>query len=166
MVRDRRGVEQAAAVVRRQADRLAVAGHGRGLDELAVGGVGPAIAVDLQVGEQRPQDGQFAADGAIGHARGCQPVTPGGDVLRPHGGQVLEGPGGDSGMGQELVQVVLVGFAGMRGGGAKQPGSDRPADRLAEIAGHLAGKGRDGRGNRPWGTVVTSMPASSMHPPK
>ena len=81
-----------------QADRLAVAGHGRGLDELAVGRVGSAVAVDLQVGEQRPQDGQFSADGAIGLASGCQPVTPGGDVLRPDGGQVLEGSGGDSGM--------------------------------------------------------------------
>jgi hypothetical protein len=55
-------------------------------------------------------------------------------------------------MGQELIQVVLVGFAGMGRGGAEQPGTDRPADVLAEIAGHLAGKGRDGgRGNRPWG---------------
>jgi hypothetical protein len=53
-------------------------------------------------------------------------------------------------MGQELVQVVLVGFAGMGGGGTELPCIDRPSDGLAEIAGHLAGKRRDG-GNRPRG---------------
>ena len=34
-----------------------------------------------------------------------------------------------------------VGPAGMGGGGAEQPGIDRLADGLAEIAGHLAGAG-------------------------
>ena len=41
---------------------------------------------------------------------------------------------------------MLVGFAGVRGGGAKQPGSDRPADHLAGIAHHLPAKGRGGNG--------------------
>ena len=64
-------------------------------------------------------------------------------MLGPDGGELLEGTGGDVGMGQELIQVVLVGFTGMGGGGAEQPGVNGPADGLAEIAGHLAGKRRD-----------------------
>jgi hypothetical protein len=34
------------------------------------------------------------------------------DVLRPHLGQVLEGTGGDPGMGEELIQIPLIGPAG------------------------------------------------------
>ena len=102
----------------------------------------PTVAIDLQVGEQRPQDGKFSADGAIVHASGCEPVTPGGDMLRRDGGQVFESPGLDTGIDQELAQVVLVGFACVPGGGAEQPGSDRPAD----IAQHLTGKSRGGNG--------------------
>src|SRR5512135_3209637 len=69
------------------------------------------------------------------------------DVLRPHLGQVLEGTGGDPGMGEELIQIPLIGPAGGGGGGAEQPGGDRPADGLAEIARHLtATEGRDGVG--------------------
>jgi hypothetical protein len=35
------------------------------------------------------------------------------DVLRPHLGQVLEGTGGDPGMGEELIQIPLIGPAGV-----------------------------------------------------
>ena len=75
---------------------------------------------------------------------------------------MLEGTGGDSGMGQELIQVVHIGFAGMRGGGTQQPGIDRPADGLAEVAGHLAGKGRDRIGNRRLGFWLICLLASSF----
>ena len=107
------GVEQAAAVVRREADGLAVADDGGGLDELAVGGVGPAVAVGLEVGEQRPQGGQLAADGAVGLATGGGLVTPLTDVLGPHLSQMLQGTCGDPGMGEKLMRVVLVGLAGV-----------------------------------------------------
>ena len=136
-------IEQAAAIVRRQADGLAVAGHGGCLDELAVGRVGSAIAVDLQVGEQRPQGGQLAADGAVGlliggelaHARRrhARAGSAAGARRRPAMPAWRRGTG----------RGRAVGLAGMGGGGAEQPGIDRPADGLAEIAGHLAGKGRD-----------------------
>ena len=108
-----------------------------------MGGVGSAIAVDLQVGEQRPQGGQFPANGAVGLLIGGELVTPAADVLGTHLGQVLEGTGGDTGGGQELIQVVHIRLAGMRGGGTQQPGIYGPADGFACIAGHLAGKGRD-----------------------
>jgi hypothetical protein len=41
------------------------------------------------------------------------------DVLRPHLGQVLEGTGGDPGMGEELIQIPLIGPAGVGGGGGR-----------------------------------------------
>ena len=116
-------VEQAAAVVRRQAHRLAVTGHGRGLDELAVGRVGSAVAVDLQVGEQRPQDGQFAAYGAARHAAGCQPVPPGGDMLRPDlAGRCSNAPASIPAWARNWSRSMLVG-AGM------SPGASKPATR-------------------------------------
>jgi hypothetical protein len=64
-------------------------------------------------------------------------------MLGADGGEVLPGVGQDAGGGEELVEVEAVGPAGMGGGGAEQPGLDGPADGLAEIAGHLAGEGRD-----------------------
>ena len=64
-------------------------------------------------------------------------------MLGADGGEVLEGTGGDAAGGEELVEVEAVGLAGMGRGGAEQPGVDGPADGLAEIAGHLAGEGRD-----------------------
>lgn len=130
------GVEQAAAVVGRQADGLAFTRDGRGGDELTVGGVGQAVAVGLGVGEEGAQRGELAADSAVGLAGGDEGVTPGGDVLGPDPGQVLEGGGGDAGGGEELVEVGAVGAAGLWRGGAEKPGVDGAADRLAGLAGH------------------------------
>jgi hypothetical protein len=73
---------------------------------------------------------------------------------------MLEGIGRDPGVGLELIQVVLVGFAGARRRGAEQPGG-RPSKGRAEIARHLAaGKGRDAVGE--WGTMpLTGPPATA-----
>ena len=99
------GFEQAAAIVRGEGYGLAVAGHGRCLDEFAVGGVGPAVAIGLEVGEERPQGSQLPSYRAIGHACGCQPLTPLADMLGADGGQVLEGIGLDAAGGQ--VEMIV-----------------------------------------------------------
>ena len=50
---------------------------------------------------------------------------------------------------EELVQVRLISPPCMWRGGAKKPGGDGPADRLAKVAEHLAaGESRDGVGRR------------------
>ena len=69
-------------------------------------------------------------------------------MLGADGGEVLPGVGLDAAGGEELVEVEAIGPAGMRGGGAQQPGIDRFANGLSEIAGHLAGEGRDRLGGR------------------
>ena len=68
-----------------------------------MGGVGSAIAVGLQVGEQRPQGGQFSADGAVGLLVGGELLPPLADMLGADGGQVLEGVRLDAAGGEELV---------------------------------------------------------------
>ena len=50
--------------------------------------------------------------------------------------------------------------AGMGGGGAEQPGIDGPADGLAEVAGHLAGEGRDRVGQV---TALIPCPRPAVH---
>lgn len=62
-------------------------GHGWGLDELAVGGVGPAVAVGLEVGEQQLQSGELAADSAARLTGGGELLPPGDDVLGADGGE-------------------------------------------------------------------------------
>jgi hypothetical protein len=57
-------------------------------------------------------------------------------VFGPHPGELLVVTGGDPGVLKELPQIQLVGFSGVRGGGAKQPGNDGPADGFTEVAGH------------------------------
>ena len=130
-------VEQPAAIVRRQSDRLAVTRHGGGGDKLAVGRVGSAEAVGLQVGEERPQSSQFTANRCCSALAACgKLVPPSGDMLRPNLGQVLERTGSNPGKAKELIQVMLVGFARMRRWGAaaakrrlrvQWPGGDRRA---------------------------------------
>ena len=81
-----------------------------------MGGIGSGVAVGLEVGKQRPQGGQLAADGAVGLASIGQGVSPCRNVLAPDTGQFLPGTGLDTGMGKELVEVALIRFTGMGGG--------------------------------------------------
>jgi hypothetical protein len=114
-----RGVEQAPAIVWRQAYRLAVTRNFRSRDEIRVGRVQPDIAVRLEVGEEGPQHGELAAYGMVGQgaiavlgflALSHQLIAPVGDLVRAHGGEQLGTVGGDAAKGKELVQVALVVF--------------------------------------------------------
>ena len=78
---------------------------------------------------------------------GCEPVTPGGDILGADGGELLPGTGFDTGMSEELVEVALIRPAGMRGGGAEHPCLDGLGHLLAEVGGQHTGEGRDGIGS-------------------
>lgn len=77
--------------------------------------IGSGVAVGLEVGEQRPQGGQLAADGAVGLFVGGQGVPPGGDVLGADSGELLPGPGLDADVGEKLVEVALIGVTPRNG---------------------------------------------------
>ena len=77
---------------------------------------------------------------------GCEPVTPGGDVLGADGGELLPGTKFDTGMGEELLEVALIRPAGMRGRGAELPRLDGPRHLLAEVGGQHTRECRDGIG--------------------
>ena len=120
--RRRRGIEQAAAILRRQADGLAVAWSGRCGDEIGMGRVGSDIAVGLQVRKHRPQDGELAADGTIVPSLCGQVIAPGSDLLRADCRQLFYVARLHAAEDKKLAEVALVIRASVRRWRFQEPG--------------------------------------------
>src|SRR5262249_49964312 len=83
-------VEKSPALLGRQAHGLPISWHRGGFDKIAVGRVCPAVAVGLEVRKKRPKRGHFAANRAVGQARGTQRIPPGRDLVRAHAGELAQ----------------------------------------------------------------------------
>jgi len=127
-------MEQAPAILRREAHRLAISGHGECGDEVSVGRIGTRVAVGLEIRKQRLQRGHFPSVRESRHAAGGECVAPGSDVFRAHRRKLLPGAGLDTCPGQELRKIALVSAPRVGGGGTQQPSVCR--------RGHLVAQGR------------------------
>lgn len=127
----------------REAEGLAIPGDSGSSDEISMRGIGPGVAVGLEVAEQRPQRRELAADRAVAHASL---------------GELLPGVGRDAGMGQELVEVLATRLPGMGRRSPEQPGHDG----LGHLVAHVAGDRPSGKGRYRSSADRHKIPGSSL----
>jgi hypothetical protein len=101
-------IEDTAAVFWRERDGLAVACHGRRIDEVTVGRIGAGEALTFQVRIQRAERRHLPPDRGVGETAGVEVVPPGGNVAGSDARESFGFGGGHAEEGEELVDVAGV----------------------------------------------------------